>query len=99
MHDNNYKLWYKLFDEDEYHPSPYGTWFQACVLYCTILQEPPPTYQSIWYEKSRFMAKISTLPTHTEAEELQLAECLVCNVNVCIVLSHQKKQGITTTKL
>mmetsp|Transcript_12785 Transcript_12785/g.14630 ORF Transcript_12785/g.14630 Transcript_12785/m.14630 type:complete len:326 (-) Transcript_12785:17-994(-) len=83
MHDNNKELWYKLFDEDDFHPSPYGTWLQACVLYCTILHKPPPSYQSVWYQKSRFMAKISTLPTETEAEELRLTACLVCNVNSC----------------
>lgn len=81
LHEQNKDLWSKLFDEDNFHPSPHGTWLQACVLYCTIVQEPPPSYQSKWFSKSRHMQHPEKLfISSQEAEELRLVACKVCDI-------------------
>lgn len=36
LHRHNHALWKKLYSWDDFHPSPYGTWLQACVIYCTM---------------------------------------------------------------
>lgn len=36
LHDTNRPLWHKLYHRDDFHPSPHGTWLQACVLFCTM---------------------------------------------------------------
>lgn len=36
------QLWRDLFHTDNVHPSPLGTYLQACVLHCTIFGRPPP---------------------------------------------------------
>jgi hypothetical protein len=35
LHHHNPALWNKLYSWDDFHPSPHGTWLQACVIYCT----------------------------------------------------------------
>lgn len=42
VHDDNHALWEKLFDPDNFHPSPSGTFLQGCVLHCTLFGCPPP---------------------------------------------------------
>ena len=39
------KLFEKLYHEDHKHPSPYGTYLQACVLYITLVKREPPPYK------------------------------------------------------
>ena len=39
------KLFEKLYHNDHMHPSPYGTYLQACVLYITLVKREPPPYK------------------------------------------------------
>ena len=90
LHDNNKDLWEKLYSHDDFHPSPYGTWLQACVIFCTCFrdsQEPvPPTYNSEWWEVSRIMQPRNEeplpQPTEDEAMELQAVACAICGVKL-----------------
>lgn len=38
LYHNDKPLWERLYHWDDFHPSPSGTWLQACVLYCTIMK-------------------------------------------------------------
>jgi hypothetical protein len=89
LYRNNPDLWKKLYSWDDFHPSPYGTWLQACVIYSTCFHRrlpppPPPLYNALWWERSRYMQppdeKPLPLPTEAEAMELQRVACLVCGV-------------------
>lgn len=39
--EENFPLWKKLFGADLYHPSPHGTYLEACVIYATIYRRAP----------------------------------------------------------
>jgi hypothetical protein len=90
LHDNNKDLWEKLYSHDDFHPSPYGTWLQACVIFCTCFrdsQEPvPPIYNSEWWEVSRIMQPRNEeplpRPTEEEAMELRAVACAICGVKL-----------------
>jgi hypothetical protein len=82
----NSKLWEKLYSWDNFHPSPHGTWLQACVLYCTLIREAPPMYQPTWWDQSRYMQPPDQdplpRPTLAEAEELRQVAWRVCGVEI-----------------
>jgi hypothetical protein len=84
VYHRNIKLWRTLFHTDDFHPSPHGTWLQACVLYCTMLREAPPVFQSEWFARARYMPSLHEeslpLPSMEEAEELRIVACSVCGV-------------------
>lgn len=87
LHHHHKDLWGKLYDQrDDFHPSPHGTWLEACVLYCTITQQAPPTYNASWWNACRRMQpphqQAMPLPNALEAEELRQVACRVCNVAV-----------------
>lgn len=90
VHDNNKDLWEKLYSHDDFHPSPYGTWLQACVIFCTCFrdsQEPvPPIYNSEWWELSRIMQPRNEeplpRPSEEEAMELRAVACAICGVKL-----------------
>ena len=42
IYKENYTLWYNLFNIDNYHPSPHGTYLQGCIVYCTIFDNELP---------------------------------------------------------
>jgi hypothetical protein len=82
-------LFPKLYALDDFHPSPYGTWLQACVLYCIMFQKPPPTYNASWWKQSRYMMPVlgemdefpsSFIPTDEEAQELAQVACTLVGV-------------------
>jgi hypothetical protein len=80
-------LFPKLYALDDFHPSPYGTWLQACVLYCIMFQTSPPTYNTSWWKQSRYMMPIgdmddpaSFIPTAAEALELAKVACTLVGV-------------------
>lgn len=66
-------MWKKLFHIDEYHPSPHGTYLQACVLHCTMFSNPPPlalpTNITTLWERARFREglDVDPIPTFDEA--------------------------------
>uniref|UniRef100_A0A7S2HM73 Uncharacterized protein n=1 Tax=Helicotheca tamesis TaxID=374047 RepID=A0A7S2HM73_9STRA len=41
IHDTNRPLWEKLFCNDDFHPSPHGTYLQCCVLHWTLFGYAP----------------------------------------------------------
>jgi len=85
LHHNDPTTFRKLYSWDDFHPSPYGTWLQACVIYCTCFGAPPPVYNALWWERSRYMQppeeKPLPLPTEAEARELRRVACMVCGIN------------------
>ena len=88
IRNDNLELWKKLFYRDNFHPSPHGTWLQACVLYCTIVGEAPPTYDPNIWHTCRYMQRRdkepSPLPTIEEADILRQYACDVCNVSTTV---------------
>jgi hypothetical protein len=75
--DNSSSLWAKLYARDDFHPSPLGTWLEACVLYCTITGETPPKYDEGWWETARYMQppdEGTALPLPTMEEATLLAD-------------------------
>lgn len=85
IHSDDLELWEKLFYRDNFHPSPHGTWLQACVLYCTILGEAPPTYDPNIWHTCRYMQRLykqpSPLPTIEETHILRQYACEICDVS------------------
>jgi hypothetical protein len=81
----NHDLWEKLFSWDDFHPSPHGTWLEACCIYCAVVNEAPPILDSQWWEAARRMQpsieKPMPLPTERESEELRRVACFVSGVN------------------
>ena len=52
------ELFPKLYSWDEFHPSPYGTYLQACVLLLTIARSTGtvlPTYDPTWWNMCRYL--------------------------------------------
>lgn len=81
LHSHNPDLWRKTYSSDSFHPSPHGTWMMACVLFCTLLRQPPPPYNPGWWKSSRFFeSPPMPLPTHGEGQELRRVACFVCEV-------------------
>ena len=84
IHNEDLSLWEKLFFKDDFHPSPHGTWLQACILYCTMLREPPPIYDPSIWDKCRYMQRPKEepmpLPTAEEAQTLRQYARDVCGV-------------------
>jgi hypothetical protein len=77
----NLLLWKTLYGQDGYHPSPHGTWLMACVLHCTILGVPAPSYHPDWWNTCRYLEEPRlSLPTVEEAQYLSSIACLVCKV-------------------
>jgi hypothetical protein len=81
----NKNLWEKLFSWDYFHPSPHGTWLEACCIYCAVVKEAPPILDSQWWEAARRMQpsieKPMPLPTERESEELRRVACFVSGIN------------------
>jgi hypothetical protein len=86
QHDNNDEtiatMWSKLYAHDDLHPSPHGTWLEACVVYCTMLEEYPPDYDVSWWNTARYMQPPDEeplpLPTNDEADLLRQVAWMVC---------------------
>lgn len=78
------ELWKRLYSWDDFHPSPYGTWLQACVVFCVCFGQRPPEYDAQWWEHARYMQppdeKPLPLPTDVEAMELLFIACAVTGV-------------------
>jgi hypothetical protein len=64
--------WAKLYALDDFHPSPHGTFLEACVLYCAITNEYPPEHDVAWWKTARYMQPPETdplpLPSGKEAD-------------------------------
>jgi hypothetical protein len=87
LYRHNRSLWNKLYSWDHFHPSPHGTWLQACVLYLTMYPsnnvDTIPSYNASWWDRSRVMQPADEgplpRPTAQEAEELRRVAGLVCH--------------------
>ena len=68
-------LWEALYSWDDFHPSPHGTWLQACLIYLALTGNAPPPYNALWWDNCRYMQppdqKPLPLPTLQEAEDLR----------------------------
>jgi hypothetical protein len=86
LHNNDKQLWKRLYSWDHFHPSPYGTWLQACVIYCTMFDQCPPPYNETWWKYSRYMQppdeKPLPKPTAEEAKELRRIACMITGVKI-----------------
>ncbi|EJK64838.1 hypothetical protein THAOC_14386 [Thalassiosira oceanica] len=92
LHDKEFSLWEDLFDSrDFFHPSPIGTFLQACVLHCTMFGCPPAIPRtedeitSLWRD-ARVMHTYKgedprRLPTVEEAEVLVSTAARVCGLD------------------
>lgn len=84
IRQRNVKLWKLLYSWDHFHPSPYGTWLQACVIFCVCFGRRPPNYNAQWWERSRYMQPPDEpplpRPTDEEAQQLLLIACEVTGV-------------------
>jgi hypothetical protein len=84
LYEYNREIWQKLFYVDDFHPSPLGTWLQACILYSTITKEAPPIYNADWWKEARFMMprdKVQlAVPTTEEAEVIRTCACNICDI-------------------
>lgn len=77
--------WETLYAPDDFHPSPHGTYLEACLLYCTITDQVPPDYQVYWWSRARYMQPHNVrppmaLPTKEEADYLRSVAIQVCNI-------------------
>jgi hypothetical protein len=87
IYNDNRELWNKLFYTDDFHPSPHGTYLQACVLYCVIVNEAPPMYDPAIWNKCRYMQRVNKqslpLPTLEEAAVLREYACQEFGIGEC----------------
>lgn len=77
-------LWEAMYSWDDFHPSPHATWLQACLIYTVVTGCSPPTYNPLWWDRSRYMQPPTeqplALPTDAEAEDLRQLACLMGGV-------------------
>ncbi len=72
--EENHAFWERLFSEDQYHPTPLGTYLAACIVYATIHHRLPPVssrFTETMFSRSRAMNlpghQVHPLPTEEEA--------------------------------
>ena len=86
LHNTNKPLWNKLYSWDHFHPSPYGTYLQICVLYSMIFHTciPVDTYNDNYWLYSRYMQPVDEdplpRPSLEDANELRRVACIVTGV-------------------
>lgn len=81
VHNSNLTLWEELFYSDDVHPSPSGTWLEACVLYCTMLNEAPPAFERQFFDTVRyFPSGGDDLPSVKQAAQLRDAAIEICGI-------------------
>jgi hypothetical protein len=77
-----------LYSPDNIHPTPHGTWLQCCLLYCTMIAEKPPQYNSTWWSTARYLEgrddesidQYIPFPTDAEAEDLRQIAIDMCDL-------------------
>lgn len=74
------ELYNMLYAPDHHHPSPHGTWMEACVVYCTMLGEMPPRYNESWWKQARYCVKGVSFPTDDEAEQIRQVAGYICQL-------------------
>jgi len=71
--EENISFWKRLFGEDQYHPSPHGTYLAGLIVYSTIYKCLPPAssrFVTTLFSRSRMMqisGESQPLPTEDEA--------------------------------
>mmetsp|Transcript_22095 Transcript_22095/g.44305 ORF Transcript_22095/g.44305 Transcript_22095/m.44305 type:complete len:352 (+) Transcript_22095:53-1108(+) len=83
LYQTDRDMWERLFYRDGFHPSPHGTYLEACVVYRTAMDEMPPRLlEDTWWLDARVMQPAGeepmVLPTEEEAEVLWEAVRHVC---------------------
>lgn len=81
VHEEDPALWAKLFHVDNYHPTVFGSFLQACVIHATIFGEPPAESalpsdpKQLWARARRLLPKKEQPPEWpTRGELLYLRE-------------------------
>lgn len=75
------QYWNQLYAPDDFHPSPFGTYLEASVLYCTITGEMPPTeYDETWWSNSRYLDPPMPFPSQNDAAILREVAGIVCGI-------------------
>jgi hypothetical protein len=82
VYEEDHDLWSKLTDADDIHPSVYGTYLTACVIYATATNRMPPLEADSvksYFKRSRSISGNSYgYPSEEEAEYLwQVAQRVV----------------------
>lgn len=73
--------WNRLYMPDDFHPSPYGTYLEASVLYCTITGEnPPEEYDETWWSRARYLDPPMPFPSKQDAALLREVAGIVCGI-------------------
>lgn len=90
--DNLTDLWDRIYSHDGVHPSPHGTWLQACLIVAMATGRAPPVLwddnndmviATTWQRRARHWSmernrqSPSPLPTMKEAEALRQLACQV----------------------
>jgi hypothetical protein len=58
-------LWAELFQPDDFHPSPHGTYLAACVVYIALFGAPPPEASALPVDPARLWARARRMqPPH-----------------------------------
>lgn len=71
----NSRLYDKLYIEDDVHPSTFGTWLQACVLYVSLIDKEPPVYNpQFWNLAGSTRRRRTSYPIPTMEEGTALRE-------------------------
>lgn len=98
--EENPELWYNLFGPDYFHPSPHGTYLQACVVHATIFGYlPDPARSDVevsdYFARSRSMQLGQNpldLPTREEALYLRwIAQRVVLQKYIPPTFQHEYK--------
>jgi hypothetical protein len=102
IYNTNRTLWNLLYSWDHFHPSPYGTYLQICVLYCIMFQQCLPIdYNEHYWSYSRYMQPIDEeplpKPTLEEAKELRRVACIVTGIKID-TMKENSKIGTNTKK-
>lgn len=89
---NENDLWELIYHHDGVHPSPYGTFLQACLIVSVLTGRPPPLLGDIqgkWQSHARHWATASNrytesaLPSRKEAQTLREWACQIVFLTSC----------------
>lgn len=87
-------LWESLYSWDDFHPSPHGTWLQACLIFMAVTAGAPPAYNALWWDDCRYMQppeeKPLPLPTAQEAEDLRQVAMMIHHAEMAKVASGEE---------
>ena len=66
VHDERPELWHNLFQADDYHPSPSGSFLQACVLHCTLFGIAPEEHVACTEDANAIWSRARIMEPHDQ---------------------------------